>query len=214
LYSQDFDEFIEVTGTHELSIEADQIVLTMRIKTISETLAESKNKNDEIVTQLLEIHKTFSKGQNDIQISPLSFGINYKRHEREQVEDGYYTSEEITFKLNEIVKYYELIDKIIRIENVSISKLHYNNSQYEKHNKLTYENAISAAKYKAEYLAKKAEVKLGDVIKIEDNSNQKYSHRQSYPNAFNSSLAGPSTAEVYGNIKINCSVRIVFQIVK
>lgn len=214
LYSQDFDKFIEVTGTHELSIEADQIVITMRVKTISETLAESKNNNDEIVAQLLEILKTFSKEQNDIQISPLSFGINYKRHEHEQVEDGYYTSEDVTFKLNEIVKYYELIDKIIRIENVSISRSHYNNSQYEKHNKLAYENAISAAKYKAEYLAQKAGVTLGDVIEIQDNANQKYSLRQSYPNPFNSAISVNQGNNVYGNLKINRSVRIKYQIIK
>jgi uncharacterized protein len=214
LYSQEINKVIDVTGTHELNIEADQIILTMRIKTIAETLSESKNSNDEIVTQLLNVLKTFSKEKNNIQISPLSFGINYKRIENEQVEDGYYTSEDITYKLNEIKKYYDLIDSIIGIENVSISKSYYNNSQYEEHNKLAYEHAVLSAKVKAEYLAKKAEVKLGDVIKIEDNSNQKYYIRQSYPNPFNSSSANTRANEVYGKIKISRSIRIVYQLVK
>jgi len=213
LQAQISDRYIEVVGTHELKIEADQIILILNVKTIDETLEESKVKNDQTVDELLIVLKEFDNTQDNTKLAPLSFGVNYKRDNRERVKDGYYTLQQITFKLCDINKYYKLTNKLIKINNLSINSSHYNNSRYEELNQKAYENAVSAANNKADYLTKKAKVKLGRVLEIFDDSNAKYSLRQSYPNPFNSSTSlTSSSTKMFGSLKIIRKVRIKYQI--
>lgn len=213
--AQNLNRFIEVTGTHQLNIEADQIILTLSVKSIEDILEDSKDKNSSIIDKLINKLNDFTINKNDIELTPISFGINYKRDAYTNIKDGYYTSQQIIFTLNDLSKYYDLIDQIINIENVSITKSYYNNSKYEEHNKNAYEHAVMTAKEKAEYLAKKAEVKLGKVLEIEDNTGEYYRRSQIYPNPFNTSTSvGSQSNEVLGSISINRSVRIKYEIIE
>ena len=213
LPAQDSNRFISVVGTAEVSIQADQIIFSIAIKTIDESLEDSKIENEKTIAQLLNTLKEFSKEQNDVEMLPFSFGINIKYENGKNIEDGFYTSTQIKFKLREIEKYFDLLDKLIKIENVSINNSQYNSSEYEKFNKHVYENAIIAAKEKAQYLASKADVKIVKVLEIEDNIKPKYQLQQSYPNPFNVSTSVSSrTNQVFGGIKINRSVRVKYKI--
>ena len=213
LPAQDSNRFINVVGTAEVSIQADQIILSIAIKTIEESLKDSKIENKKTTTLLLNTLKEFSKEQNDVEMSPFSFGINKKYENGKNIEDGFFTSIQIKFKLREIDKYFDLLDKLIRIENVSINNSQYNSSEYEKFNKQAYENAIIVAKEKAQYLALKADVIIVKVLEIEDNIKPKYQLQQSYPNPFNVSTSVSSrTNQVFGGIKINRSVRVKYKI--
>ncbi len=214
LPAQSLPRFINVVGTAQLNIEADQIMLSINIKTIEETLEESKITNEKTIIKLINILKTFTKEEKYIELTPMTFGINYIFEDGKNIKDGYYSSVQISFTLNELDKYYNLINDLIQTENISITNSQYNNSLYEKYNQQTYENAILLAKEKAQYLANKANVKLGRVIEIGDNSNASTFLRQSYPNPFNASTSiSSSSKQIFGSIKINRSVRVKYELI-
>ncbi len=208
------NRYIDVTGTSELNIEADQIEFSLTIYTHNETLKQSKEENDVVRTKLLNMINSFENSLDDIQVSPLSFGIYYEFEDNRRVEAGYYTSTQVDFKLVEIDMYFSLLDNLTTIENTSISRTNYNNSQYEKYNQAAYENALFAAKQKAEYMANTLSVKLGAVLEIEDNSNLGIGPGQGYPNPFNTSSTVKSNSDnFFGAITINRKVRVKYKLV-
>ena len=206
--AQETNRFIDVAGTAELNVKADQVEITIDIRTINETLSESKKSYEETLGAVLNVLDKFKSSRQDIEVSPLSFGINYKYEKNERKEDGYYTSGRVNFKLTKIDSYYNLTDQLTHISSISISRSVYNNSEYEKHNKTAYENAVKTAIQKAEYMTAAAGLKLGKVIEILDNP-ASFGLMQNSPNPFNTASNLNSVSDqVSGSIQIIRSVRL------
>lgn len=163
-------KFINVTGTAEITLPADQINITVQIKTIAQSIEESKKNNDNSLNELLSIIKAAGINTDDIQISPISLGKNYEYKTGERVQNGYFTNVDISILLKDLSKYYELTDKLSLSDNYEITSSGYAISNYEVQVKNVFEKALKAAKEKAEYMAKTMNIKLGDVLEIDENN--------------------------------------------
>ena len=201
-------KFINVNGTSELVLNADQVNFSVQIKVIKETLAESKKTNDEYVNQLLRLLKSSGIGSGDIEVSPLTLGKNYDYSGRERVQKGFYTLVNVSFVLKDLAKYYDLTDKLTRNDNFEVTNSYYTLSDYEEQNKVAYQNALKAAREKAEYMCKTLGLALGEVIEIDETGNAPV-----YPVPFNTRIKENSGIEnPFGDVTIRRSIRVKFSI--
>ena len=207
--AQENNRYINVNGTSELILPADQINFGVQIRTVAESLDMSKSTNDEYLSELKAILKETGINQDDIEISPVTLGKNYEYEAQVgRKQKGFYTECRVTFILKDFSKYYELTDKLSASSHFEVVSSGYSLSDYEQHNKKAYEKALLAAKDKAEYMAKTLGVKLGEVLEIDENN---FWQNNAVP--FNT-VAKVSTQDenVSGKVTISKSVRVKFSI--
>ena len=206
--AQENIKYINVNGTSELILPADQINFTIQIKIVDESVEESKKTNDKYLNELLTLLKTSEINSKDIEILPISIGKNYELINRERKQKGFYTQVNVSFILKDLSKYYDLTNKLSKNNYFEIVNSNYGISDYEVQHKLAYEKALKAAKEKAEYMTKTLGVKLGNVLEIDENN-----YWQSYATPFNTvTKVNLRESDISGNVTIRRSVRVKFSI--
>jgi uncharacterized protein len=207
-FAQENQRYINVNGTSEIILPADQVEFTVRIYVVDESIEASKKSNDEYLNLLLQILKNTGISNDDIDVSPLSLGKNYELTDRVKKQNGFYTEVNVTFGLTDLSKYYELTNKLASNDNFEVLHSNYNISDYEIQHKAAYQKALIAAREKAEYMAAGLGVQVGDVLEIEENN-----ALQSYPNPTNTiSTLNYQTGDISGKVTIRRSVRVKFAI--
>ncbi len=208
LFPQESQRFINVNGTSQLILNADQIDFKIQIKVINDSALESKTLNDKYRNVLLAILKNYNVSANDIETSPLTFGKNYEYKDRDRVQNGFYSIVNVYFTLKDLSKYFDLTSKLAANENFEVLSSSYSISDYEKQHKLAYEKALIAAKEKAEYMCKTLGVALDKVIEIDENNSNEI-----YPNPFNTTTKiNSENGNVSGKVTLSRSVRVKFSI--
>jgi len=206
-FAQENQRYININGTSEVIRTADQINFSVKIKTIDESVEQCKIINDKNLNELLAILKGMGINSKKIEVSPLILGKNYEYdRDRQQKQKGYFTEVEVDFLLNDLSKYFELTNKIASSNSFEVTNSSYSISDYEIQHKIAYENALNAAKEKAEYMAKTLGLKVGDVLEIDENN-----YWQSYANPFNTvTVENSQSANTSGKVTIRRSVRVKF----
>lgn len=207
--AQENQKYINMNGTSELILPADQINFTIQIKIIDDSIEESKKTNDEYLVELMTILKSNGINSNDIALSPLTLGKNYEYDiNRERKQNGFYTEVGVAFLLKDLSKYFELTNNISSSNHFEITASSYGISDYEQQHKTAYKNALTAAKEKAEYMTTTLGVKLGEVLEIDESNSS-----QSYPNPFNSvTQINSQDGSTSGKVTLRRSVRVKFAI--
>ena len=206
--AQENTKYINVNGTSELILPADQINFTIQIKIVDESVEESKKANDKYLNELLTLLKTSEINSKDIEVSPITIGKNYEVIEREREQKGFFTQVNVSFILKDLTKYYDLTNKLSKNNYYEIVNSNYSISDYEAQHKLAYEKALEAAKEKAAYMTKALGVKLGNVLEIDENN-----YWQSYATPFNTvTKVNLRESDISGNVTIRRSVRVKFSI--
>jgi uncharacterized protein len=208
IHAQQNQRYINVNGTSELILQADEINYTIQIKIINESLEKSKQINDKNVKELLKILKNSGIDSNDIEVSPLILGKNYENSDRERKQKGFYSTVNVSFILKDLSKYFDLTDQLSSNDSYEIVSSGYGISDYERQHKLAYEKALKAAREKAEYMTQTLGVKLGGVLEIDENN-----YGQTYPNPFNTvTKENIQGGNISGKVTIKRSVRVKFTI--
>ncbi|RPI63926.1 MAG: DUF541 domain-containing protein [Ignavibacteriales bacterium] len=208
--AQEIQRYININGTSELIRDADLIDFTIEIKTIDESVEQSKKTNDNNLAELLKALKIFGISPEDIKVSPISLGKNYEYNDRErqQIQKGFFVELEVSFLLRDLTKYYELTNKLATSNEVAIIGSNYGISDYELQHKTAYQNALKAAKEKAEYMSKTLGVTLGEVLEIDENNLW-----QSYPNPTNTiTMESSQDGNISGKVTLRRSIRVKFAI--
>lgn len=209
LNAQENQKYINITGTSELILPADQINFTIQIKIIDDSIEESKKTNDEYTNELITTLKNIGISSDDILVSPITLGKNfYYDKNRERKQKGFYTDVRISFILKELSKYYELTNKLSTNNNYEIINSSYSISDYEQQHKQAFKNALIAAKEKAQYMTETLGVKAGEVLEIDETSSG-----ANYPNPFNTvTQVSSQDGSNFGKVTIRRSIRVKFAI--
>jgi|GEM_PF-1299650 uncharacterized protein len=202
--------FIEVNGTSELLAQADKINFSVNIKAINASLKESKSICDASLEKLLSILKKTDIPASEIDVSPISLGRNYEQKSYSKTQNGFFVSVNVSFVLKDISKYYILSSLLAEDKEYETVNSYYSSSDYETQNETSYENALKAAKAKAEYMAAALGAKIGPILEISENN--------SYP-AFSYALntitkdASAEAEPLLGKLSIKRSVRVKFGLI-
>src|ERR1035441_2090065 len=106
--AQENKKYINVTGTSELILPADQMNFTVQIRTINDSVEESKKANDNHLNELMALLKSAGILSNDITSSPISIGKNYEMKDKDRIQKGFFTEVRVSFLFKDLSKYYEL----------------------------------------------------------------------------------------------------------
>lgn len=209
-YPQDKQPVIEVTGTAEIKIAPDMMEMFINIDVDDDDLITAKNKNDESTRKVLGVLKGLNINDKDI----ITGGI-----EMQKVRDSYKktvtysVSNDIIMKTSNIELYENLTTELIRIENVYITSTNLSSTKAIETRTKAREDALLAAKKKAEEMAAVLNMSVGKPVMITENSGSYY------PGTMNVSynMIQPImdySGEIFkaGLISISSSVRVVFSL--
>jgi uncharacterized protein YggE len=207
-YPQESKRFIDVNGTAEVNIPADRIDFNIQVRVVSQTISESKKQVDVSVKELMDLLKKYSISDDDIDESSVLLGKNYEHDSGKREQKGFFASSDITFKLKDLTKYYNLSDELAGIRNIEAANSNYNLNNYEKYNQQAYEKALKAAAEKASYMCSALDVKRGKVLEIDENN-------QNTPMVLNTRemfKAEGGGAIISGNVNITRTIRVRYEI--
>lgn len=210
VFSQENQRYINVNGTSELVRAADQLNYTITIRNTDQSVEQCKIINDKNLEDLLTILNMAGIDKKDLDISPVRLGKNYEfGSERQQIQKGYFAEVEISFLLKDLSKYYQLTNELASGNSFEITNSSYTISDYEIQHKIAYEEAITAAKEKAKYMADRLGLKLGDVLEIDENN-----YWQNYGSPVNTlTIDNSQELNNQGKVVIRRSVRVKFELI-
>lgn len=210
--AQDTRRYIDINGTAEVNVPADQIEFNVQIRVVRETIEDSKKQVDASVANLLKILKSFNLDEEDIIESPAILGKNYTYESGSQKLNGYFASATVSFKLKDLSKYYALSDQLAKDQTIEVVNSFYSLSDYETHSREAYEKALKAAVDKAGYMTKTLGVSVGRILSVDENN-------PNYPMPYynmkvmeQSNAGGGDAAAISGKVNITRTVRVKFEL--
>jgi len=217
LSAQDFPvpkpPVIEVYGTANIKVEPDIINWTLSIIVSHDDLITAKKEHDKSLSNVLELLREKGLIQADIKTG----GIRLTRNTQQYTQEKKFTvSNEVWFTFNDITKYDILTSELFQIENVFISGTYLEYSGAIETRIKAREDAVNAAKKKAEEMAAVLGVAIGKPLLIQEEP----SYSGNYPNPFNTSTEVDNYSSNYsstlfskGTINVEAKVKVVFELI-
>ncbi|ANQ52581.1 SIMPL domain-containing protein [Flammeovirga sp. MY04] len=214
LLAQD-SKYIEVTGSAEMFVEADEFVFVIGISEYwieefekKKEFKDYKNKVaiGEIESQLLKDLKAIGIKKDQIKSTEVG---NYWRHQGKE----FLVSKKLEISLTDFSVINKIVSTVDRkgIKNMYIGEL--KNKELPNFRKDVKKQALLAAKEKAEYLVETLGNELGSIISIEEINNDNAYYRPAAARSNVMMSAGESAeADTEKNIKLRYEIRTRFEI--
>jgi len=205
---------IEVYGTAQVKVVPDIINFSLSVSTDNNNVLAAKNDNDRSVNKVIDILKDRGVLEKDIQTSGIRVSKNYRYDENEKLKE--FTVENyITFLLKDISKYYDITTELIKIEHVSITYSNFDYSGIIETRKHAREQALLAAKSKAEEMAQVLGQDIGKTLLISEEPVYDYFYGNQMNNVTQQGTQNYTSSYGLqeGTINVEAKVRVVFEIV-
>lgn len=210
---RDRPRLITVTGTAEITVAPDEVVLSLAVISRDKDLAAAKVQNDNRVKKILAETHDAGVDPKNIQTSALRMSADYSEEKVPRFL-AYEVTESIEITLKDLTKYESLMTKLLQdgVNQVnSVSFLVAEDRKYKDDARL---KAIRAAREKATAMAAELGQTIGKPWEISENSanaNYFYAVQNSYAN--NSDNRAPEESTVApGEVSIRASVNVSFQL--
>lgn len=205
---------IEVYGNASVKVIPDIINFSLSVTTGNNIILAAKNENDRAVSKVLDVLKDRGIPDKDIQTSGIRINKNYWSSENDKNKE-YTASNYITFVLKDVAKYYDITTELIKIEHVYITYSNYDYSNIIETRKHAREQALVAAKSKAEEMALVLDQAIGKPLLISEEPVYDY-----YPTQFNSvtqqgtqNYSSNSYMLQEGMLNVDAKVKVVFELI-
>jgi uncharacterized protein len=180
---------ISVTGTAEIKVAPDEVVLRTTIITRNANLQEVKKANDVIASRAIAFLKEKGIKAEDIQTDYITLRPEYKNNDWEVKPEYYTASKSIEVIIRKVETLEPMLTGLLAAGVNSVDGITFRNSKYRELRIKARAMAVKFAKEKAHGLAAELEVKCGKVHSIEaidDGGSQHYWYGRGYGN-FNQS---------------------------
>jgi uncharacterized protein len=204
---------IEVFGNAEIRIVPDKLILSINIRKEGNDVQSLKRSVDISTSEVISILKSENIPDKDIKTSGVSIHNNYIPPERTESIRRFTAFNNITFTLNDISKYERLTDRMIEIENVFLNSPVFQSTKEIETRNQAREDALLAARTKAENMASTLGIRIGRVMNVYELSSNIY-----YPNPFNVSTEmrqqsySETSSFMEGQIIISAQVKLIFEL--
>ncbi len=216
------DRFVTVTGTAEVKVVPDEVVLVVGITTANTNLSVAKKDNEARAKKVNDTASKFKIDPKDIQTSQIGINPRYEYRNNSNVFTGYEVNRTVSFTLRNVANFEDFLSAILEGGVNSVSSIQFRTSELRKHRDKARSLAIIAAREKAAALAEGLDQKIGKPISIEEN----YDRWQSWYGA--TAMRGLATQNVMvqdsgggleseesfspGQISVNASVTVRFEL--
>lgn len=160
---------IEVSGTGELKVVPDEIVLIFGIETQDMSLDKAKTENDTRARKILLLVKELQIDPKDVQTDYVSISPEYEREDSKTVFKGYEVSVSIQVLLHDTARYDELVTKALSAGANRLHRVDFRSSEVRKHREEARRMALVAARKKAEKMAAALDCRIGKPLSIVEN---------------------------------------------
>jgi uncharacterized protein YggE len=223
--AQDFlprPRLISVTGTAEVNVAPDEVVLSLGVESRDKDLAIAKAQHDSRVKKLLAEAHDAGVGGKYIQTSMLQMRPDYS-DEKVPRFLAYQVSQTIQVNLKDLSKYERLITKLLEAGVNRVDSVEFLVAEPRKYKDEARAKAIRAAREKAVAMAAELGQAIGKPWDISEegvnglfaqtrNSVQANSYVQAYSYANDGGLSTEESTVAPGEVSIRASVRVSFQL--
>jgi uncharacterized protein YggE len=188
---------------------------TLKVSNRGSRVQELARQHSDIVVSAISFVNDAGVLEENIQTGMMQFGENWTHQNGRRVQEGYFASSQISFKLTDFTQYQHLWIGLSKIRDMSIQNIGYGYSKYREVQDKTRLDALLAAQKKAYAMAETLNVGLGDPLVIEENQVFAETRRS---NMLMAEATGPGSVSndtggvALGKILINSSVKVVYQI--
>ena len=203
---------IDVSGTASISVIPDIMKWTIDIQNDNDNVQEAKTKNDNTLTKVLNVLKSYGIEDKDIKTGGIRMT---KRTYIYGQEKKFNVSNTVWFTLDNLAKYDLLTNDLIKIEDVYITNTSLEYSKIIETRAQARINALKVAKDKAQQMAEALGLTIGKPIMIQEEpifdwGLQNYSQN----NVQNYSIDMPNSSQHFseGILKIEAKVKVVFEL--
>jgi len=203
---------ISVTGTSEINVVPDQVVLSLGVESRDKDLGLAKSQNDARIKKVLGLARDAGVEPKDIETSTLRMGANYSE-EKVPKFLGYEVSQTTIITLKDLSRYESLMTKLLEAGINRVNGINFDVSETRKLRDEARSRAIRAAKEKAVAMAAELGQTVGKPWDISEEGGW-----NSYQYAANSFEADKRTRGADeptiapGQVTIRASVKVSFQL--
>lgn len=196
---------IEVIGEASISLPADyaEVQITSSQYNIQAKVAHEQATKD--MAKAIEYLKK-NKAVSDIKTTRVI--LNERNNGNGSI--GYYASQSLSFKLNDLSKYDEIILGLIGVGVNGINNVNFKSSETEKYKDILLQRAMQNARKKAQLMAAEYGQKVGRAIMISDRVGMENPFPMMEYKMASFDIAGPSVEG--GAIEIFTTVNVQFEL--
>lgn len=207
---------ISVTGTHEINVEPDEIIITVNIDNREKQLKTAKSKTDEQAQKVIGLAQSNGVQAKDVVTSHIAVKpvYSYKKEGRNILY--FQAGQRIIVTVRDFSKYDSLMDSLITA-GLNRTFVEYDISDMPGYRQKARINAILAARDKAQSLAEAIGQKIGKAYSIKEIAQSDSIYQ---PNLLSNSISlstsrsGEDDSDIsplsIGNIKVKVSVEVSF----
>ncbi|MBN2378878.1 SIMPL domain-containing protein [candidate division WOR-3 bacterium] len=207
-----------VTGTAEVTVTPDICYLSLAVETFHKEIGQAYTQNNDLTNKVKKAIKEKGVENKDMQttgfyISPI---YDYDDYDRQKLIE-YSVSHYLTVKIRDLDKVPDILDAAVKAGATSVDNVSFTVENPKEYTQEARQEAIKAARKKAEILAQLNGVTLGKPISISEAEPGGYSYYSNYyPQA---SMAygdfyrnGGGAPLEQGEIKLTHTVYITYEI--
>ena len=190
-----FDRTITLTASGHVKVEPDQAVIATGVTSEGETAREALTRNSSAMTAVIKGLKAEGIDPRDIQTTNFSVSPKYRRFKdrRAAVISGYTVTNSVQITVRELPGLGKIIDKVVSLGANQIGGIRFDISKADELKDAARKQAIANGLRKAKLLARAAGARIGQVIKIHEQS-RSYSPRPVMRSALAKAPAAPIEA--------------------
>jgi uncharacterized protein YggE len=159
---------ISVSGSAEVRVTPDEVVLTLGIETNDMNLTVAKEENDRRVKKVLAVARTAGVEDKYLQTDFLDIEPRYDRVNNKQTFLGYWVQKTLSITLRDLGKFDGLLSDAITAGANYVHGIEFRTTQLRKYRDQARAQAIRAAREKAVALTQELGVKLGAAQNISE----------------------------------------------
>jgi uncharacterized protein YggE len=212
MYAQDASRKITVTGKSETRLEAQYADIQLEIKSLNIDMGKSYEQviqNIELLTQKLMILGFKSE---DLTKSLILQGAEYVWEKDTRVLKGYYSLCRLELKVTQMASLNPVYKELANFKSITILNTDYGRNDMSEIRMKELQQALLAAKGKAELMATTLNAKLGSVISIQELSTEDYQLARIYTNVDNAAAGQNQEAIAYGKVTVTAAVSVEFEL--
>jgi len=201
---------ITVTGTAEIKVPPDQVVLTFGIETTNQDVVMARDQNAERMKKVLALIRQAGVADKDVQTSELSMKPNLSE-ERTPRLLGYTVTEMITLTLKDLSKYESLMTSFLQAGVNRVDRIEFAVAEPRKYRDDARLQAIRIAREKAAAMAAELGQTIGkpwEIVEEEEPWFQQFNSSAGAQNTVSSSEESLAS----GLVVIRTTVRVSFQL--
>jgi uncharacterized protein YggE len=206
---------ISVSGEALVHVKPDKIVINLGIDTWDANVSTAKQKNTEVLTQVLQALKSIDIPEEALQTDHLSVDPQWSDiHEHRHII-GYFVRNRLAVTISEAEKIEQVLTSTLEAGVNQIYGLQFQHTELKTYREQARALALKAAKEKADKMSDVLGKATGHPIHIMDNSSDSWMpYGAAQIQLHDGNIGGMADTVVLGTLPIRAHVSVVFELIQ